>query len=192
MEIRKIFTIVEETQMEMGQKVSPATRKAAAIAVIKNPFAGRYQDNLSELIEIGVQLGELLGKKALEALGITPDKAESYGKGAIVGPRGELEHAAAILHPKLGTPFREALAGGKAIIPSSKKIGGPGTELDVPIHYKDAAFVRSHFDAMPIRVQDAPRGDEIVVALVVTDSGRPLPRVGGLKKEEAKKEDGLR
>lgn len=192
MEIRKIYTIVEETQMEMGQQVSPATRRAAAIAVIKNPFAGRYQENLSELIEIGVQLGELLGKKALEALGITPDKAESYGKGAIVGPRGELEHAAAILHPKLGTPFREALGGGKAIIPSSKKIGGPGTELDVPIHYKDAAFVRSHFDAMPIRVQDAPRGDEIVVALVVTDSGRPLARVGGLKKEEAKKEDGLR
>ncbi|MCX5872363.1 MAG: amino acid synthesis family protein [Deltaproteobacteria bacterium] len=192
MEIRKIYTIVEETQMEMGQQVSPATRRAAAIAVIKNPFAGRYQENLSELIEIGVQLGELLGKKALEALGITPDKAESYGKGAIVGPRGELEHAAAILHPKLGTSFREALGGGKAIIPSSKKIGGPGTELDVPIHYKDAAFVRSHFDAMPIRVQDAPRGDEIVVALVVTDSGRPLARVGGLKKEEAKKEDGLR
>jgi hypothetical protein len=192
MEIRKIYTIVEETQMEMGQQVSPATRRAAAIAVIKNPFAGRYQENLSELIEIGVQLGELLGKKALEVLGITPDKAESYGKGAIVGPRGELEHAAAILHPKLGTPFREALGGGKAIIPSSKKIGGPGTELDVPIHYKDAAFVRSHFDAMPIRVQDAPRGDEIVVALVVTDSGRPLARVGGLKKEEAKKEDGLR
>ncbi len=123
---------------------------------------------------------------------ITPDRAESYGKGAIVGAQGELEHAAAILHPKLGTPFREALGGGKAIIPSSKKMGGPGTELDVPIHYKDAAFVRSHFDAMPIRVQDAPRGDEIVVALVVTDSGRPLARVGGLKKEEAKKEDGLR
>jgi len=133
-----------------------------------------------------------LAKKALEALGITTNKAESYGKGAIVGSRGELEHAAAILHPKLGGPFREALGGGKAIIPSSKKIGGPGTELDVPIHYKDAAFVRSHFDAMPIRVQDAPRGDEIVVALVVTDSGRPLARVGGLKKEEAKKEDGLR
>jgi hypothetical protein len=192
MEIRKILTIVEETEMEMGKKVEPATRKAAAIAVIVNPFAGYYQDNLSELIEIGEKLGDLLGKKALEALGITPDRAESYGKGAIVGARGELEHAAAILHPKLGTPFREALGGGKAIIPSSKKMGGPGTELDVPIHYKDAAFVRSHFDAMPIRVQDAPRGDEIVVALVVTDSGRPLARVGGLKKEEAKKEDGLR
>jgi hypothetical protein len=192
MEIRKILTIVEETEMEMGKKVEPATRKAAAIAVIVNPFAGYYQDNLSELIEIGEKLGDLLGKKALEALGITPDRAESYGKGAIVGARGELEHAAAILHPKLGTPFREALGGGKAIIPSSKKMGGPGTELDVPIHYKDAAFVRSHFDAMPIRVQDAPRGDEIVVALVVTDSGRPLARVGGLKREEAKKEDGLR
>ena len=192
MEIRKILTIVEETEMEMGKKVEPATRRAAAIAVIVNPFAGYYQDNLSELIEIGEKLGDLLGKKALEALGITPDRAESYGKGAIVGARGELEHAAAILHPKLGTPFREALGGGKAIIPSSKKMGGPGTELDVPIHYKDAAFVRSHFDAMPIRVQDAPRGDEIVVALVVTDSGRPLARVGGLKKEEAKKEDGLR
>ncbi len=192
MEIRKICTIVEETHTEMGKNVTPPTKRAAAIAVIKNPFAGRYQENLSELIETGEKLGELLGKKALEALGINSDKAESYGKGAIVGSQGELEHAAAILHPKLGTPFREALGGGKAIIPSAKKIGGPGTELDVPIHYKDAAFVRSHFDAMPIRVQDAPRGDEIVVALVVTDSGRPLARVGGLKKEEAKKEDGLR
>ncbi|MDR3604133.1 MAG: amino acid synthesis family protein [Desulfomonilaceae bacterium] len=192
MEIRKICTIVEETHTEMGKNVTPPTKRAAAIAVIKNPFAGRYQENLSELIETGEKLGELLGKKALEALGINSDKAESYGKGAIVGSQGELEHAAAILHPKLGTPFREALGGGKAIIPSAKKIGGPGTELDIPIHYKDAAFVRSHFDAMPIRVQDAPRGDEIVVALVVTDSGRPLARVGGLKKEEAKKEDGLR
>ncbi|MFH0959611.1 MAG: amino acid synthesis family protein [Pseudomonadota bacterium] len=192
MEIRKILTIVEETKMEMGKKVEPAARRAAVIAVIVNPFAGYYQDNLSELTEIGGKLGDLLGKKALEALNISPERAESYGKGAIVGSKGELEHAAAILHPKLGTPFRKALGGGKAIIPSSKKMGGPGTELDVPIHYKDAAFVRSHFDAMPIRVQDAPRGDEIVVALVVTDSGRPLARVGGLKKEEAKKEDGLR
>ncbi|MDA8407719.1 MAG: amino acid synthesis family protein [Deltaproteobacteria bacterium] len=192
MEIRKICTIVEETHTEMGKNITPPAKRAAAIAVIKNPFAGHYQDNLSELIETGEKLGEILGKRALEALGINADKAESYGKGAIVGPKGELEHAAAILHPKLGTPFREALGGGKAIIPSAKKIGGPGTELDVPIHYKDAAFVRSHFDAMPIRVQDAPRGDEIVVALVVTNSGRPLARVGGLKKDEAKKEDGLR
>lgn len=176
----------------MGKPVDPPTRRAAAIAVIKNPFAGRYEENLDELIKVGEELGGLLAKMAVDALGIPSDKAESYGKAAIVGTQGELEHAAAILHPKLGTPFRNALSGGKAIIPSAKKMGGPGTEIDVPVHYKDAAFVRSHFDAMPVRVQDAPRGDEIVVALVVTDSGRPLPRIGGLKKDEAKKEDGLR
>jgi len=192
MEIRKIVKIVEETHSEMGKAVNPPTRRAAAIAVIKNPYAGSFHESLDELIATGEELGALLGKMAVEALGISPEQAESYGKAAIVGHMGELEHAAAILHPKLGTPFRDALGGGKAIIPSAKKMGGPGTEIDVPIHYKDAAFVRSHFDAMPIRVQDAPRGNEIVVGLVVTDSGRPLPRVGGLKKEEAKKEDGLR
>jgi hypothetical protein len=192
MEIRKIVTIVEETRTEAGRPVGPATRRAAALAVIVNPFAGRYAEDLSELIAAGEELGGLLGRKAVEALGIRPDEAQSYGKGAIVGSRGELEHAAALLHPKLGTPFREAVGGGKAIIPSAKKMGTPGTELDVPLHYKDAAFVRTHFDAMPVRVQDAPRGDEIVVALVVTDSGRPLPRVGGLTVAEAKKEDGLR
>lgn len=192
MEIRKIVKIVEETRMEMGKTVNPPTRRAAAVAVIKNPFAGVYQENLEELINVGEELGAMLGKMALDALGIPPEKAESYGKAVIVGPRGELEHAAAIMHPKLGGPFREALGGGKAIVPSAKKIGGPGTEIDVPLHYKDAAFVRTHFDAMPVRVQDAPRGDEIVVALVVTDSGRPLPRVGGLLKDQAKKEDGLR
>ncbi len=192
MEIRKIVKIVEETRMEMGKPVNPPTRRAAAVAVIKNPFAGKYQENLDELISVGEELGGMLGKIALEALGIPPEKAESYGKAAIVGSKGELEHAAAIMHPKLGGPFREALGGGKAIIPSAKKMGVPGTEIDVPVHYKDAAFVRTHFDAMPVRVQDAPRADEIVVALVVTDSGRPLPRVGGLLKDQAKKEDGLR
>jgi hypothetical protein len=192
MEIRKIVTVVEETRSEMGKSVNPPTRRAAAVAVIKNPFAGVYKENLDELIATGEELGGMLGKMALDALGITPDRAHSYGKGAIVGSLGELEHAGAILHPKLGAPFRDALGGGKAIIPSAKKMGVPGTEIDVPVHYKDAAFVRSHFDAMPVRVQDAPRGNEIVVALVVTDSGRPLPRIGGLKVEDAKKEDGLR
>lgn len=192
MEIRKIVTIVEETRTEAGRPVSPPTRRAAAAAVIANPFAGRYVEDLAELMQVGEELGTLLGKKAVEALGIRPERAESYGKAAIVGSRGELEHAAALLHPKLGAPFRAELGGGKAIIPSAKKMGTPGTEIDVPVHYKDAAFVRTHFDAMPVRVQDAPRGDEIVVALVVTDSGRPLPRVGGLTKDAAKKEDGLR
>ncbi|MBE0618357.1 MAG: amino acid synthesis family protein [Proteobacteria bacterium] len=192
MEIRKIVTVVEETRTEAGRPVDPPTRRAAAAAVIVNPFAGRYVEDLSELMQTGEELGALLGNKAVEALGIRPEQAQSYGKAAIVGSEGELEHAAAILHPKLGAPFRMALGGGKAIIPSAKKMGTPGTEIDVPVHYKDAAFVRTHFDAMPVRVQDAPRGNEIVVALVVTDSGRPLPRVGGLTVGEAKKEDGLR
>lgn len=192
MEIRKVVKIVEETRKEMGREVSPPTRRAAVAAVIKNPFAGKYVENLEELINVGEELGGLLGKECLEILGISEAQAESYGKAVIVGTQGELEHAAAILHPKLGGPFREALGGGKAIIPSAKKMGGPGTEIDVPVHYKDAAFVRSHFDAMPVRVQDAPKGDELVVILVVTDSGRPLARVGGLTKDQAKKEDGLR
>jgi hypothetical protein len=192
MDVRKYVTIVEETAMEGGKKIEPPTRKAAAIAVIKNPFAGQYVENLDPLIEVGDLLGGILGKRAVEALKIAPERAESYGKAAIVGVNGELEHAAAILHPKLGTPLREAVGGGKAIIPSAKKMGGPGTEIDTPLHFKDAAFVRSHFDAMAVRVHDAPRADEIVVVVVVTDSGRPNPRIGGLKKEAAKKEDGLR
>jgi len=192
MEIRKIITVVEETHRESGKEVSPPTRKAAAVAVIKNPFAGQYAEDLSLLMDYGERLGGMLGEKAVAALGIPKERVESYGKAAIVGLGGELEHAAAILHPKLGKPLREAVGGGKAIIPSAKKMGGAGTPIDVPLHYKDAAFVRSHFDAMEIRVTDAPRDDEIVVAIAVTDSGRPLARVGGLKKEEVKGEDGLR
>jgi hypothetical protein len=186
MEIRKLVTIVEETMMEMGKSLPKPTRKAAAVAVIKNPFAEKYQEDLQQLIDIGEELGGLLAPRARDALGIKPEEAESYGKAAIVGVEGEIEHAAAILHPKLGKPFREALNGGKALIPSANKIGTAGTTIDVPLGYKDAAFVRSHFDAMAVSVQDAPRPDEIVVALVVTDSGRPLPRIGGLRKEEAK------
>lgn len=192
MEVRKYITILEELHIEGGRKMEPPGRKAAAVAVIKNPFVGKFAEDLTPLIDIGEKLGDTLGRMAVDSLGIPPENVESYGKAAIVGAGGEREHAAAILHPKLGKPFRDAVGGGKAIIPSAKKIGGMGTEIDVPIHYKDAAFVRSHFDAMTIRVDDAPRSDEIVVALVVTDCGRPHPRVGGLIKEEAKKEDGLR
>ncbi|PKN65221.1 MAG: peptide synthetase [Deltaproteobacteria bacterium HGW-Deltaproteobacteria-15] len=192
MEVRKYVTVVEQILADGGRPVDPPQKRAAAIAVIKNPFAGKYVEDLTPLIETGDELGGILAKMAVEALGIRPQDAEGYGKAAIVGENGEKEHAAAILHPKLGTPFRNALAGGKAIIPSAKKIGGMGTEIDVPTHFKDAAFVRSHFDAMAVRVDDAPRADEIVVALVVTNCGRPHPRIGGLKKEEAKKEDGLR
>ncbi len=192
MEVRKYVTIVEVIHAEGGRPVTPPQRRAAAAAVLKNPFAGKYVEDLNPLIEIGDKLGAVLGKMAVDALGIKPEEAEGYGKGAIVGEHGEREHAAALLHPKLGTPFRNAVGGGKAIIPSAKKIGGMGTEIDVPTHFKDAAFVRTHFDAMAVRIDDAPKADEIVVVLVVTDSGRPHPRIGGLKKEEAKKEDGLR
>lgn len=190
--IRKLIVQVDETRIEMGQEIKPATRRAVAIAVIANPFAGRYAENLDELSDIGAELGKLLGEKCVEALGIQPNQAESYGKAAIVGEGGELEHAAAILHPKLGAPLREAVEKGAALVPSSKKIGGLGTAIDVPLGHKDAAFVRSHFDAIEARVSDAPRANEIVVAVAVTDSGRPLPRIGGLQKHEIKGQDGLR
>jgi hypothetical protein len=172
--IRKIVTVVEETRLEMGQAVTPPTRRAAAIAVIENPFAGRYVEDLSPLIAIGEELGELLSKKAVAALGIDGAKAQSYGKAAAVGENGELEHAAAILHPKMGAPVRKVLGKGAAL------------------GHKDAAFVRSHFDGMEVQINDAPRANEIMVAVAVTDSGRPLPRVGGLTVAEVKGEDGLR
>jgi hypothetical protein len=190
--VRKFVTIVEETAIEGGKQVAPPTRRAAAIAVIDNPFAGRYQEDLTELIDIGEELGGILAEKAVAALGIEGGKVESYGKAAAVGENGELEHAAAILHPKLGAPFRKVLGKGAALIPSSKKRGGLGVALDIPLGHKDAAFVRSHFDGMEVRINDAPRANEIMVAVAVTDSGRPLPRVGGLAKHEIKGEDGLR
>lgn len=192
MEIRKIVTVVEETHKDGEKAVAKPTRKASVAAVIKNPFAGRYVEDLTELSEIGEKLGQMLAEKAVNALGIAKEQANSYGKGVIVGEKGELEHAAAILHPRMGKPFREEVGGGKAIIPSAKKLGGVGTGLDVPVHYKDAAFVRTHYDAMEVRLPDAPRADEIVVAIVVTDSGRPHPRIGGLQVSEIKGEDGLR
>ena len=190
--IRKIIVQVDEVHIEMGQPVSPPTRRALAMAVIENPYAGRYSQNLDELIAIGEELGQLLGDKCVQALGIAPGAAQSYGKAAIVGEAGELEHAAAILHPKLGAPLRKAVEKGAALVPSAKKLGGLGTAIDVPLGHKDAAFVRSHFDAMEARVADAPRAREIVVAVVVTDSGRPLPRIGGLQTSEIVGQDGLR
>ena len=190
--IRKIVTVVEETLQEGGRAVSPPTRRAAAIAVIENPFAGKYVEDLAALIDVGEELGLLLAQRAVAALGIDGGNVQSYGKAAAVGENGELEHAAAILHPKLGAPFRKVLTKGAALIPSSKKRGGLGTVLDIPLGHKDAAFVRSHFDGMEVQINDAPRANEIMVAVAVTDSGRPLARVGGLKHIEIKGEDGLR
>ena len=140
--IRKIVTLVEETRREMGRPIEPPTRRAAAVAVIENPCAGIYVEDLSELMAIGEELGGLLTERAVKALGVAPTTVESYGKAAAVGENGEIEHAAAILHPKLGAPVRKTLGKGAALIPSSKKRGGLGTVLDIPLGHKDAAFVR--------------------------------------------------
>ena len=190
--IRKIAVNIEETHQEIGWKIDPATRKAVAVAVIENPFANSYQEDLSPLMDIGAELGALLGRKCVEALGITPEQAESYGKSAMVGENGEVEHAAALLHPKMGATLRKEVEKGAALVPSSKKMGSPGQILDVPLGHKDAAYVRSHFDGIEVRLNDAPRANEIMVAIAVTDSGRPLPRVGGLTHTDATGEDGLR
>jgi hypothetical protein len=192
LDIRKLVTVVDETLLEMGRVVSPPVRRAAAIAVVNNPFAGRYVEDLTLLIEAGEELGKLLSERAVAALGINGVDAQGYGKAALVGADGEMEHAAALLHPKMGAPVRKTLGKGAALIPSSKKRGGPGAELDIPLGHKDAAFVRSHFDGMQVSINDAPRASEIVVAVAVTTGGRPLPRVGGLEVKDIKGEDGLR
>jgi hypothetical protein len=188
MMIRKLVTVTDEVLVEMGEPVAgPPPR-----AVIDNPFAGSFQADLSDLIEIGATLGEMLTQRAVAALGIAPEAVESYGKAAIVGEAGEIEHAAAILHPKLGGPMRAVLGGGAALVPSAKKRGTMGAVIDVPLGHRNAAFVRSHFDAMEIGIADAPRASEILVAVVVTDSGRPLARIGGLSMGEIIGQDGLR
>jgi hypothetical protein len=132
-QIRKLVVSVDETHQEGGRPVSPPTRRALAVAVIRNPYAGAYHESLDELIAIGEELGELLGQRCVQALGIAPGQAHSYGKAAIVGEAGELEHAAAILHPKLGAPLRKAVEKGAALVPSAKKRGGMGTPIDVPL-----------------------------------------------------------
>ena len=178
MKIRKIVTVVEETRRELDRPVEPATRQAAAIAVIANPYAGVYDEELEELQQAGAELGALLVQRAIDALGIDGASVASYGKAAIVGVKGEREHAAAVMHPTMGKPVRAIVGPAKSIMPSTKKIGGPGTAIDCPLHHKDEMWTFSHFDAMQVSVTDAPRGDEIVVVVAVGDSGRPFHRVG--------------
>ena len=176
--IRKIVTVVEETRTEIGVPVDPPTRQCAAIAVIRNPYAGRFSKELPLLEAAGAELGDLLGRRAMAALGIGADSVQSFGKAAIVGELGEKEHAAAVMHPTLGKPLRAAVGPAPSIIPSAKKIGGPGTAIDCPLHHKEDIWTFSHFDAMEVSLPDAPRADEIVVVVAITDSGRPLHRVG--------------
>jgi len=184
MEVRKYVTIVEETCRESEKEISPPHRKVASIAVVKNPSAGKYVESLDELIDIGAKMGTELTQRAIKALGVKPEQIHSFGKAAIVGTDGEREHAAAILHPELGQSMRRVLHAGKAIIPSAKKVAAAGTAIDIPLHYKDEMRVRSHYDAMEVRVVDAPRPGEVLIAVALTDSGRPLARVPGLTLEE--------
>ena len=178
MEIRKIVTVVEETRRELGRAVEPPARQAAAIAVIANPYAGVYDEALEALQQAGAELGALLVRRAIEALGIDGAAVASYGKAAIVGVAGEREHAAAVMHPRMGKPVRAIVGPARSIMPSTKKLGGPGTVIDCPLHHKDEMWTFSHFDAIQVSVADAPRADEIVVVIAIGESGRPFHRVG--------------
>jgi Protein of unknown function (DUF1185). len=183
--IRKIYTVIDETISEADIKLDQCVKKMAVAAVITNPFAGIYKEGLTLLYEYGEKLGEVLGKKACEVMGITsqeaPDIIDGYGKAVIVGIDGELEHGHAIIHPRFGAAFRKELGGAeycKAMMPSTAKLGGPGTKIDIPIHNKNDEWVMSSFNAIEIAIGDAPKNNEILVAVAVSRFGRPLARIG--------------
>jgi Amino acid synthesis len=189
--VRKKAMCVEEIFHERGPVAEKPLRRAAAIAVIRNPFAGAYVANIEGFMDDLKPLGLEMARSLVAALGGDAKVVEGYGKGAIVGSAGELEHGA-LWHVPGGYGMREVLGGAKAIVASTKKVGGPGTRLDVPITHIKASYVRSHFDAMEVGVNDAPRADEILLALVMTTGARVHARVGGLRAAEIKGEDGLR
>jgi|SRR5580700_196924 hypothetical protein len=173
--IRKTLLVRDIVTSEMGHIVDPPTVRAVALAVMGNPFAGRYVEDLTELFEAGRALGEQLMPDLVRLLQRSP---VSYGKGAIVGINGEFEHGGACIHPMLGKPMRAAVGGGKAVIPSNVKVTACGASLDVPLSHKDDSWSFDHFDTITVSMPDAPRPDEIVVVLVVADGGRPHPRCG--------------
>ncbi|MGB8063790.1 MAG: amino acid synthesis family protein [Candidatus Sulfotelmatobacter sp.] len=189
--VRKKLTSVEEIFHEGGPVAERPLRRAAALAVIRNPFAGSYVASIEGFMDDLKPLGLEMARSLVAALGGDAKVVEGYGKGAIVGSAGELEHGA-LWHVPGGYAMREVLGGAKAIVPSTKKVGGPGTRLDVPITHINASYVRSHFDAMEVGISDAPRADEILLALVMTTGARIHARVRGLKASEVKGEDGLR
>jgi amino acid synthesis protein len=190
-QLRKRLTTVEEIFHEGGPLASVPLRRAAGLAVIQNPFAGRYVENIAGFMEDLKPLGFEMARALIAALGGDSHVIEGYGKGAIVGSAGELEHGA-LWHVPGGYGMRELLGGAKAIVASTKKVGGPGTRLDIPVTHINASYVRSHFDAMEVGITDAPRADEIVLAVVMTTGPRVHARVGGLKASEIKGEEGLR
>lgn len=189
--VRKMLTTVEEIFHEGGPQTETPLRRAAALAVIHNPFAGRYVQDIAGFMDDLKPLGMEMAKALIRALGGDSGAVEGYGKGAIVGSAGEVEHGA-LWHVPGGYAMREVLGGAKAIVASTKKVGGPGTRLDVPITHINASYVRSHFDAMEVGISDGPRADEMALALVMTTGPRVHARVGGLKASEIKGEDGLR
>ena len=189
--IRKMLVSVEEIFHEGGPPAAKPPRRGVILAVIRNPFAGRYVEDIAGFMDDLKPLGLKMANELIAALGGDPKAIEGYGKGAIGGTAGELEHGA-LWHVPGGYAMREALGGAKAIVPSTKKVGGPGTRLDVPVTHVDASYVRSHFDAIEVGLADAPRADEIVLALEMTTGARVHERVGGLKAGEIKGEDGLR
>ena len=190
-DIRKYQTTIEEIYHEGGPAAPVPLRRAAVLVVLRNPYAGRYEPDILPMMEALNPLGLEMANRLVAALGGDPKLIQGYGKGAIVGAAGELEHGA-LWHVPGGYAMRAALGGAKAIVPSAKKLGGPGTRLDVPITHIDASYVRSHFDAMEVGISDGPRADELVFALVMTTGARIHARVGGLKAEDVKGEDGLR
>jgi hypothetical protein len=189
--IRKRRILVEEIFHEGGPPAKKPLRRGAIISVIRNPFAGAYVEDIAPFMKQLEPLGVEMARALVAALGGDAKAIEGYGKGAIVGASGELEHGA-LWHVPGGYAMREVLGGAKAIVSSTKKVGGPGTKLDVPITHINASYVRSHFDAFEVGVTDAPRADEIALVLVMTTGPRIHARVGGLKAGEIKGEDGLR
>ena len=190
-EVRKYLTVVEEIFHEGGPRARLPLRRASIAAVLRNPYAGRYEPDILPMMEALKPLGLAMARRLVAALGGEAKAIEGYGKGAIVGGRGEIEHGA-LWHVPGGYGMREALGGPMAIVPSAKKVGGPGARLDVPVTHVNASYVRSHFDAMEMGVPDAPHGDEMVVILVMTTGPRIHERVGGLKASEIAGKDGLR
>jgi len=174
--IRKVVIQLEETYREAGQAVADKRRKVTVAAVIDNPFAGRFVEDLEPLYDLGRDISGSLAERGVQALGVKPDEVTSYGKGAVIGVAGEIEHAAALLHPRFGAPVRAAVGGGDAIIPSTKKVGGPGSTIVMPLTNKDSIWEFDDMDSTEITVPDAPRSDEILVAVCLAVGGRPLHR----------------
>ena len=189
--VRKSVIVIDEIFHEGGPVAAQPLKRAAICTVIENPFAGRYVEEIVGFIDDLKPLGLKVAQDLIDALGGDSSIVEGYGKGAIVGEAGELEHAA-LWHAPGGYSMRELIPNSKAIVASSKKVGGPGTRLDIPVTHTNASYVRSHFDGIEVGINDAPRKNEMLVALVMTTGPRIHNRAGGLKASEIKGEDGLR